>query len=195
MDERRARFEQLYDATSHLILGYALRRTDGAEDAADVVAEVFLVAWRRLDDVPAGDEARLWLYGVARNVLANHSRALRRRDRLTSQVRDEVAVFARGMRPAGEGRDRTAILAALAALGDVDREVLGLVGWEGLDHEQAAAVLGCSRPGLRVRLHRARRRFGRELAARGIAVPTRSGRPGHEPNGWALADPDKEGVT
>lgn len=41
------------------------------KDAADAVAETFLVAWRRLPEVPSGEEARPWLYGVARRTLAN----------------------------------------------------------------------------------------------------------------------------
>jgi DNA-directed RNA polymerase specialized sigma24 family protein len=78
-DERRHRFEELYAANCGPILGYVLRRTDNPHDAADVIAETFLTAWRRLDAVPPGDEARLWLYGVARRVLANYRRGERRR--------------------------------------------------------------------------------------------------------------------
>ena len=65
-EDRRRRFEDIYTANCTPILGYALRRTGSGDDAADIVAETFLTAWRRLDDVPPGDEARLWLYGVAR---------------------------------------------------------------------------------------------------------------------------------
>ena len=61
------------------MLGYALRRTDNTDDAADVLAETFLVAWRRPDEIPPGPQARLWLYGTARRVLANQRRAERRR--------------------------------------------------------------------------------------------------------------------
>src|SRR4051794_20485390 len=89
-DERRARFQALYEANYEPILGYALRRARGA-DALDVVSETFLVAWRRLARVPGGDEARLWLYGTARRVLANHERAERRRMRLGGRLADEAA--------------------------------------------------------------------------------------------------------
>jgi DNA-directed RNA polymerase specialized sigma24 family protein len=60
-DPRRDRFRLIYDANYAPLLGYALRRGRTVEDAADIVAETFLVAWRRLDDIPAGDEARPWL--------------------------------------------------------------------------------------------------------------------------------------
>lgn len=67
-------FAEVYAATYKPLLGYALRRCDSPEDAADVVAETFTIAWRRATDMPAGPQARLWLYGVARRVLANGTR-------------------------------------------------------------------------------------------------------------------------
>jgi RNA polymerase sigma-70 factor (ECF subfamily) len=73
-DERRRRFEEIYAACHDPVLGYVLRRTGNGHDAADVLAETFLTAWRRLDDVPGGESTRPWLYGVARRVLANHHR-------------------------------------------------------------------------------------------------------------------------
>jgi RNA polymerase sigma-70 factor (ECF subfamily) len=73
-DDAHIRFRRLFDDAERDLLAYALRRVDRPEDAADVVAETFLVAWRRLDDVPPGAQARLWLYGVARRQLANQRR-------------------------------------------------------------------------------------------------------------------------
>jgi RNA polymerase sigma factor (sigma-70 family) len=193
-DERRDRFERLYREYSGMVLGYVLRRTADPHDAADVVAEVFVVVWRRLDDVPAGDGARLWLYVVARNTLANHDRGNRRRGRLAARAGAELDAFAAAL-PADQGLDRVPIATALAALCPADREVLGLIGWEGLDPGEAAVVLGCSRATVRVRLHRARRRFAQQLRERGVEVPQRAARAGHGLAGWALADPDEEGVT
>jgi DNA-directed RNA polymerase specialized sigma24 family protein len=76
-DDRRRRFEAVYAQTYEPILGYAMRRCDSPEDAADAVAETFAIAWRRVDALPPHAEARLWLYGIARNVLANQRRGLR----------------------------------------------------------------------------------------------------------------------
>jgi len=170
-DERRRRFEQVYAAHRAAILGYALRRTADPQDAADVLAETFLIAWRRLEDVPRGEEARLWLYGVARRVLANHHRGERRRsalvDGLAGRLRAELAVH-RAAPPEGEA---AAIAAAFGELSDSDRELLALVGWENLDHGEIAAVLGCSRNAVRIRLHRARRRFARALDRHGALTP------------------------
>lgn len=84
------RFAALFERIHRPLLAYALRRVSDPADAADVVAETFLVAWRRLDDVPAGEAARPWLFGVARRVLANHYRGERRRDALADRLRDQL---------------------------------------------------------------------------------------------------------
>jgi RNA polymerase sigma factor (sigma-70 family) len=160
-DPRRARFRAVYDANYHRILGFALRRTANREDAEDVVAETFLTAWRRLDQIPVGDEARLWLYGVARNALANHRRGERRRVRLTSVLHAES--FLPSLRAPDADHEVAGMAAAFARLDDGHRELLALAAWEGLDAGEIATVLGCSRNAARIRLHRARRRLAREL--------------------------------
>ena len=157
----RARFRAVYDMNYHRVLGYVLRRAATREDAEDVVAETFLTAWRRLDEVPRGDAARPWLYRVAHNALANHRRGERRRGRLGGRLRAEPT-------PAASHRadvdDQLApVAAAFARLRESDRELLALVAWEELDPGEVAAVLGCSRNAARIRLHRARRRLAREL--------------------------------
>ena len=158
---RRRRFEAMYAEHHARVLGYVLRRTDSADDAADVLAETFLVAWRRLDDMPSGEVSYLWLYGVARRVLANHHRGERRRTKLADRVRDELAARLPLPVPSGEG---TPFAAAFRSLSDGDREVLALHGWEGLDAGEIASVLGFSRNAARIRLHRARRRLRAALA-------------------------------
>ncbi|HEX5610173.1 MAG TPA: RNA polymerase sigma factor [Solirubrobacterales bacterium] len=169
--QAEARFNRLYDEHGREVLAYALARTQRPEDAADVVAETFLVAWRRATDVPAGPNARFWLFGVARRVLANQRRGEGRRTRLAERLQAELPA-AVAMQPEPD-RDHSAVMSALALLGDEDREVLLLAGWEGLDSAQIAAVLGISRVAARTRLHRARRRLRKELALNedGVAVP------------------------
>jgi RNA polymerase sigma-70 factor (ECF subfamily) len=139
------------------VLAYALRRSVDAQDAADVVAEAFLVAWRRLDDVPLHGEARLWLYGVARRVLANQQRSERRRERLAERLSRELpaALDSAPLPPPETG----AIRAALAELEPEDQEILRLSGWEELSPRQIAVVLGISQVAGRSRLHRARHRL------------------------------------
>ncbi|GAA3415735.1 RNA polymerase sigma factor [Streptosporangium vulgare] len=167
-DDRRARFEQVYLDTYEQILGYAMRRCDSPEDAADVVAETFEIAWRRVDDLPPGEQARLWLYGVARNVLANHRRGLMRRHSHQTALHENVADLYARTSPDGEGTELRAIGQVFRELSDDDRELLSLVAWEGLDAGEIASVLGRSRNAVRIRLHRARGRFSRGLAEAGI---------------------------
>jgi RNA polymerase sigma-70 factor (ECF subfamily) len=171
---RRDRFQALYEDNYHRVLGYALRRVD-RDDAADVVAETFLVAWRRLDELPPGEQARLWLYGTARRVLANQQRAQRRRDRLTERIRAEPA---EQVQPASPTPELNRAGVAFAHLRPEDREVLALVAWEGLDAGEVAHVLGCSRNAARIRVHRARRRFARELARVRVSLKSNPA-PGH----------------
>jgi RNA polymerase sigma-70 factor (ECF subfamily) len=154
------RFSDLYRDHARELLGYALRRSADPDDAADVVAETFLIAWRRLGEVPHGDETRLWLYGTARRVLANRDRGTRRRDRLTERLRDEL----RRQLPAHRPQEGSAFLEALAGLDEADRELLMLIGWEELAPTQAAQALGISPLAARTRLHRARRRLRARLA-------------------------------
>ncbi|GGR51242.1 DNA-directed RNA polymerase sigma-70 factor [Actinoplanes ianthinogenes] len=150
-------FRHLYAANFPALLGYAVRRVEQPADAADVVAETFLIAWRRRQDVPGGAEARLWLYGVARRVLANHHRGNQRRDRLGDRLRARLASI--GGDPAADVPQRLAVRDALARLGELDREVLTLTAWEGLEPREVAAVLGVSATTVRTRLSRARARF------------------------------------
>ncbi|WP_300676257.1 sigma-70 family RNA polymerase sigma factor [Nocardioides sp.] len=157
---RAARFRALYDANFDGLLAFALRRTPSAEDAADVVSETFLAAWRRLDDVPEGD-ARLWLFGAARRVMANRRRAALRRDRLGSRLRSELAAAVPDH--AERIATTTDVMRALRALSEKDREVLELSLWEGLEPREIAAVLGIAEGASRARLSRAKGRLRAQL--------------------------------
>jgi RNA polymerase sigma-70 factor (ECF subfamily) len=150
-DERKARLEALFTAHAASVLGYAQRRADAAT-ADDVLSEVFGIAWRRLDQIPV--EAKPWLLGCARRVLANSRRGERRRSSLIRLL----ATVAPRAEAHGVGGGGT-VVQALATLAERDRETLLLVAWDGLSAEQAAAVVGCSRHTFSMRLHRARKRL------------------------------------
>lgn len=167
--DRRTWFEHVYAANYQPVLAYALRRTQTRDDAADVVAETFLTAWRRLDDAPTGPVVRLWLFGIARLVLANHLRGQRRYERLGERLQ-ATAVHIDSDVPVGDDERRPAIANAFGRLRADDRDILALVAVEGLSPGEIAQVLGCSGVTVRVRLHRARARFARLLAADGIDV-------------------------
>ncbi len=184
---RERRFRAIYQADFAAVLGYALRRTNRAEDAADVVAETFLVAWRRFDDVPPLGESRLWLYAVARRVLANHRRGERRRSALGEALARDLVGVCEDPRPS----DLEPLARAWADLREADRDILGLAAWEGLSGDRLAAVVGCSRTAAKLRLHRARRRFAKELRRIGFEwKPVQA--IGHVQGGRASARPGTE---
>jgi RNA polymerase sigma factor (sigma-70 family) len=155
--ERRRRFDALFASYSSDIVAYCGWRAGSASDAQDAVAEVFLTAWRRLDQLPEGDAARVWLYATARRVIANQRRSSRRRVALQERLALEAAPPP--PEPPSVDREETLVHAALRRLGPRDREVLLLAEWEDLSPAQIAAVLGCLTVTARGRLHRARRRF------------------------------------
>jgi RNA polymerase sigma-70 factor (ECF subfamily) len=159
MAEDRERFERIYRENFRAVLRFAAMRID-PEGAKDVAAETFLVAWRRLDDVPA--EPRAWLLGVARKVISGQFRSETRRDALALRLEAERD-RAGDADLAGVLADRDEVLTAFAALRERDREVLRLVTWDELSTADAAEVLGVTRVAFAVRLHRARRRLGQAL--------------------------------
>jgi RNA polymerase sigma-70 factor (ECF subfamily) len=155
MSDEKAQFEELFRQTRAPLLGYLTRRAP-VDDAADLLAEVYLVAWRRRGDLPGGDERRLWLFGVARRLVAEHHRLTWTRtdaEHLASET------------PVGPGRTdaarESAVLRALDSLGELDRELVTLTTWEGLSPAEAARVVGITAGTARVRLHRARARLAR----------------------------------
>lgn len=168
---QRARFRDLYDEHFNAVLGYALRRAS-ADDAADVAAETFTVAWRRLGDVPEPPATRPWLYGVARRTLANVRRGNRRRLALADVLRAELSEAVPDH--SAEVVARVDIVNGLAGLSAEDAEILRLSSWEGLEPREIAEVLGMSPTVARKRLSRARSR----LRARQGHDPTS---PGHVP--------------
>lgn len=153
-DPRRGRLEALYLEHADAVYAYARRRAERAV-AEDVVMEVFVVACRRLEEVP--DRPLPWLLGCARRVLANQRRGALRADALRDRLRDAAG-------RAGEDHDEVDMLAnALEALDPGDREIITLSAWEGLELRELGLTLGCSRGAAAVRLHRARRRLRQAL--------------------------------
>jgi len=155
--QREDRFRSSYELVRPRLLAYTLRRTSSPEDAADVLAETFAIAWRRLDDVPQGEDAILWFYATAHKVLANHYRWARRHSELVDRL--GAHLHAALVSDDAAGPDRVEALAAFRCLDDADRELLMLASWEGLDSADLARVIGCSPLAARLRLHRARGRL------------------------------------
>jgi RNA polymerase sigma-70 factor (ECF subfamily) len=161
--DRGERFVALYERCYAPIYAYVLRRLGDEGEAPDVVAEVFAVAWRRIDAVPAEPEDRLWLYGVARRVLARARRGAWRSHRLHARLAADAEVIAAPAGEAGEGSEHAELLAALGRLRPAEQEVVRLLLWEQLSHAEAALVLGCSANAIALRFHKAKARLRNEL--------------------------------
>ena len=149
-------FNGLYHDNYRMLLAYARRRID-SQTADEVVADTFLVAWRRREEVPESYE-RPWLYGVARNTIRTAQRSDHRRNALAGklcQSRDPLWTSDRR-----ESTDRAdALLPALQTLRESDREILMLVAWEELSHAEIGHVLGLSPNAVAIRIHRARKQL------------------------------------
>ncbi|MCZ2819224.1 sigma-70 family RNA polymerase sigma factor [Modestobacter sp. VKM Ac-2977] len=173
MGQAEERFSAVYAAHYGRVLAFCLRRAvpDAARDAA---AETFLVAWRRLDDLPA--EPLPYLMKTAGFVLRDQSRSSRRQDRVAARISDTPSP---AMPDHGEAVAASVdVERVLQRLSPSDRELLMLSAWDDLDAAAIGAVVGCSTATARVRLHRARRRFAHQLqqltGALDVQVPASS---------------------
>lgn len=154
------RFQALYAAHRADLLRYAIRRID-PDLADDIVSEVFLIAWRRFDEIPSAPLP--WLYGVARKVLANQRRSRDRLARLIRRSADNAEIAGTFDDLEASVISSATFVAAFDRLSDDDREVLALVAWEGLGAREIGQVLGCSTTAVGMRVQRARRRLRTQL--------------------------------
>jgi RNA polymerase sigma factor (sigma-70 family) len=161
--DQAAGFSALYDATHLDLFAFLLRRTPTAEDATDCLAETYLIAWEKRERIPAGDGARPWLFGVARNVMRRGCERSGRAAAATQALADELESV-RAAQSAPAGGDQNLVAAALAALPAIDREIITMISWDGLTPREVATVLGISPNLVRVRAHRARTRLRSLLA-------------------------------
>lgn len=171
-----AYFERMYRNTYRHTLAYAMRRTPSAHDAHDVVADTYLVAWRRLDELRLANTTQAWLYGVAYRTILNRRRSDRRRADLVERALNQgVAAPSDVEGPAEKREDLRIVEAALAALPPRDQEVLRLAAYEELDHKEIAVVLGIKAPLVRTMLYRSRKRLNKALSDSPARQETGSG--------------------
>lgn len=165
---REAQFRTLFESSYPALLRFVQRRVHPSH-AEDVVADTFMVAWRRLDDIPTDPgTARAWLFGVTRRTLLNNQRGNKRHRALAVRIAETVTVNSAG--PVGSVSDESDLISRRVQLAAVwprlsltEQETLALVAWDGLSALEAADVLAISAVAFRLRLSRARRSLRRLL--------------------------------
>lgn len=159
-EEPASGFSALYDATATDLLAFLLRRTRTPEDAADCLAETFLVAWDKRDKLPSQlEQARPWLFGVARNMLKRDWRRDSRANIAKAELARELKDTQRQI------PDDDPVTATLQKLAPIDREIIEMLVWDQLAPREVAAILELSPNVVRVRAHRARLKLREELKA------------------------------
>ncbi len=162
-------FSELYDATAGDLLAFLLRRTHRPEDAADCLAETFMIAWEKHDSLPTQlDHARPWLFGVARNVLKRERKRFSRASTATAELARQLHGTQREM------PEDDPVGAALQQLAPIDREIIEMLAWDQLAPREVAAILELTPNVVRIRAHRARRKLREELKSQSHVRHTNS---------------------
>lgn len=162
-NERRTRIEHAVSSNAPALLAYFARRVTPAHDAADLLSETLLIVWKRAAALPSNDdEIRPWMFGVARNILMHYRRSTIRRQAVADRLRSQLsATIMPGFADSSEFDD---LHEALRTLDQTDRDIIGLVHWDGLSLVEASRVLRMKEGTVRSRYHRARSRLRDELS-------------------------------
>ena len=167
-DDRIARVDAFVRLEAPRVLAYFERRADFQEEAADLLSDTLLVVWRRSDALPVDDQqARMWLFGIARKVLLGYRRGTRRRSELGARLRAEIELS----QPDDPIELRTELRDALDSLADLDREIVILTVWDGFSQAEIARQLGMRAGTVRSRYTRARARLRSVLSEESREVP------------------------
>lgn len=174
------RIRELHDRLAPDLLTYLARRVDPTEDAADLLSETFLVAWRRSDRIPNdAEQSRMWMFVTARSVLANHHRGHRRRSALADTLRERLACQRRFSSEEHQTAIALDVHAALDSLPTNQSELVRLVHWDGFTLIEAAQIAGVPESTARGRYERAKTRLRAALSTaqddqRGSKLPSAS---------------------
>jgi RNA polymerase sigma-70 factor (ECF subfamily) len=162
LSRTEAWFDRFYERHYRKVLAYCLRRVSHSE-GYDAASQVFTIAWRRMSEIPSGDLALPWLYGVARNVVSHQWRSARRRQRLIGRA---VALWGPAAAdPASivvEREEYSTVRRAVGRLRVIDQEILLLSAWEGLSRGEIAEILDSSLAAVDKRMTRAKQRLAKE---------------------------------
>ena len=163
LEEQTAQVEELYREAGPAVLGYLTRRVATTEEAADLLGEVLVVLWRRRSDLPPAGKDRLWLFVIARNVLANHRRRTVRHRQAAAALNEQLRTVATGAADTSRTLDLHAALDNLDPLDPLDRDMIQLFIWERFTSSEIGTLLDMPPETVRTRLRRARERLRHDL--------------------------------
>ncbi|MBT2513434.1 RNA polymerase sigma factor [Arthrobacter sp. ISL-30] len=167
LSERELAFIAIHKDSYPLVFRFVRRRVESVEIAEEIAADVFRVVWQKWTERTRPESA--WLLSIARNLIGNAYRSRERQQALHEKLRDDVALRF------GEDSENVAVQDAMARLRGQDREILQLAYWEELGCSEIARVLQCSESAAKVRLHRARAAFRKQMPAGSESTTQRMG--------------------
>jgi len=161
MAKKDEEFARVVATHRNALLRYGLRRLDDHSTAEDLVAETFVIVWRRFEELPPRDEELFWFYGIAGRVLANLLRGRQRSMRLEARLAFERESDLET--PRYTEYDVEALLTGLSELSPEERELIQFAYWEKLSYREMGIALGCSEKAAGIRLSRARQHLRERL--------------------------------
>ena len=151
---RRKKFENIYDQFVKDKTVYASRRSKNPETTADIVAETFMICWRRLNDIPDPPDAKFWLYRTARGVISNAYRKKANSEQLGKGLSSFLEKHGQDDFSSST-TDQLFVREELNKLDDDDKEIIMLKYWDGMKAKEIAEIIGISTVAARKRLNRA----------------------------------------
>mgnify|MGYP005857245977 CR=1 FL=1 len=157
----RAAFGEIYSMLVDDLYAFVRGQCSGSQTAEDIVAEVFLKAWRSAGTYKAGSyRFRAWIFAIARNETRDYWRSL---SRATSPLTDDMPEQPQEQADPERPDARNLTERALAVLTESQREVVVLRYFAGKSHAEIARITGRREGAIRALLHRALRRMRKVL--------------------------------
>ena len=160
-----AAFEELIRQHQRMVHALTFRMTGSLADAEDLAQETFLRAYEQISGFRGAARFSTWLYRIAMNTCLNWRQSERRRAELHAEAAGEMLAERNGS--VARDQDQEQVQAALLKLPAKQRAAIVLTIYDGLNHAEAAEVLGCSETTVSWRIFAARQKLKRWLSANG----------------------------
>jgi RNA polymerase sigma-70 factor (ECF subfamily) len=165
-----AAFEELVRQHQRMIHSLTFRMTGSMADAEDLAQETFIRAYAQIGTFRGTAKFSTWLYRIAVNTCLNWRQSEARRCQLQANCAEEIsAAYFNGENSPAKNGTCEQVQSALLKLPAKQRAAIVLTIYDGLNHAEAAQVLGCSETTVSWRVFSARRKLKRWLMVAGGA--------------------------